>query len=52
MTRKHFIALAEVCADNNLDDAAIYDLAKVCQRFNSSFSRTRFFDYIRKLQNV
>lgn len=50
MTRKHFIAFAQVCIDNNLDDAVVYDIAKVCQSFNSNFNMTRFFDYINKLK--
>lgn len=50
MTRKHFIALAKVCADNNVDDAVIYDLANVCRKFNRNFDRGRFFNYIRGLQ--
>ena len=52
MTRKHFIELAKVCADNKVDDAVIYDLANVCRKFNRNFDRGRFFDYIYKLQNV
>lgn len=50
MSRKHFIALAKVCADNNVDDAVIYDLANVCRKFNRNFDRGRFFNYIRGLQ--
>ena len=50
MTRKHFIAFAQVCIDNNLDDAVVYDIAKVCESFNSNFNKTRFFDYINKLK--
>ena len=50
MTRKHFIAFAQVCIDNNLDEAVIYDIAKVCQSFNSNFNMIKFFNYIDKLK--
>ena len=50
MTRKHFIAFAQVCIDNNLDDAVVYDIAKVCQSFNSNFNMIKFFNYIDKLK--
>ncbi len=50
MTRKHFIAFAELCAYNDVDDAVAYDIAKVCKTFNGRFSTTQFFDYIYKLK--
>tara|TARA_X000001382_G_scaffold45100_1_gene30415 strand:- start:1475 stop:1645 length:171 start_codon:yes stop_codon:yes gene_type:complete len=50
MTRKHFIAFAELCAYNDVDDAVAYDIAKVCKTFNGQFSTTKFFDYIYTLK--
>ena len=44
MTKKHFIALAEVLKDNKASKNLIEDIMMVCNRYNNNFDREKFKD--------
>lgn len=52
MTKKHFIALADViksakCTDHKFEDCQLAILADFCQAQNERFNRSRWISYIK-----
>jgi hypothetical protein len=44
MTRKHFIALAQILKEHKADGVLIRDMAQFCYNENSNFDRARFYE--------
>mgnify|MGYP003114368996 FL=1 len=44
MTRKHFIALAQILKEHKADGVLIRDMAQFCYNENSNFNRARFYE--------
>jgi|TARA_R100000808_G_scaffold20028_1_gene43368 hypothetical protein len=44
LSRKHFIALAEILREHKADGVLIRDIADFCYNSNSNFDRARFYD--------
>ena len=43
LTRKHFIALAEILREHEADGVLVRDIADFCYQSNSNFDRGRFY---------
>lgn len=46
LTRKHFFALARLCADERLNHDQTHAIAEFCKTFNRNFKKQRFYDAI------
>ena len=44
MTRKHFIALAQILKEHKANGVLIRDMAQFCYNENSNFDRARFYE--------
>jgi hypothetical protein len=51
MTRKNFIALAEILAHGAADETLCNMMADYLATTNPSFDRQRWFDYLNDVQN-
>ena len=51
MTRKHFIAIAEILAHGAADETLCNIMADYLETTNPSFDRERWFDYLNDIQD-
>ena len=49
MTKKHFIAIAEILAHHSLPQSVVSSFADYFETLNPSFDRDRFFAYYREI---
>ena len=49
MTKKHFIAIAEILAHHSLPQSVVSSFADYFETINPSFDRDRFFTYYREV---
>jgi hypothetical protein len=47
MTRKHFVELVEILADNNVSRQCVQDVMSFCMRHNRNFCETIFIDALK-----
>ena len=48
MTRKHFVDLVNIIADNGLSRQAVQDIMRFCDKHNSRFDEEVFITALRK----